>query len=228
MGDPAQLNPVNGRKSLSFQVPDKTVLTQVVRQGVDSPLLEFVTAARYTVTKSNGSLMVKRQTSLRYACKKIPKEFVHNPHCFHILSWTNTQVNFHNRQVRTYLYRNNASRFIPGERLITRNPVIALDRKTAILSTSTKFKVVDVLVERHNNYDSWKLKVKTDEVIVRQIYISHEDEEQRFKQETQRLLRSAKRNTFLWKQYYKHLDQFANIRNCFTLTVHNSQGSTCL
>jgi hypothetical protein len=101
MGDPAQLNPVNGRKSLSFQVPDKTVLTQVIRQGVDGPLLEFVTAARYTVTKSNGSLMVKRQTSLRYTSKKIPREFVHNPHYFRISSWTNTQVNFHKRQVRT-------------------------------------------------------------------------------------------------------------------------------
>jgi ATP-dependent exoDNAse (exonuclease V) alpha subunit len=243
MGDPAQLNPVNERKSLSFQVANKAVLTQVVRQGIDSPLLEFVTAARYAVTqskqpfnpfakylpdKSNGSLMVKRQTLLRYACKKMSKEFVHNPDCFRILSWTNAQVDFYNQQIRTYLYGKNANRFIPGERLITRDPVIAPDGKTAILSTSTEFNVVDVLAERYNNYDAWRLKVETDEGIVRQIYVLHEDEEKRFKQETQRLLRSAKRNPFLWKQYYKHLEQFANIRNCFALTVHNSQGSTFL
>jgi hypothetical protein len=159
MGDPAQLNPVNEGKSLSFQVANKAVLTQVVRQGIDSPLLEFVTASRYAVTKSklpfapfskylpdksNGALMVKRQTLLRYACKKMSKEFVNNPDCF------------------------------------------------------------------------------------RQIYVLHEDEEKRFHQETKRLLKSAKRNPFLWKQYYKHLEQFANIRNCFALTVHNSQGSTFL
>jgi hypothetical protein len=156
------------------------------------------------------------------------KEFVHNPDCFRILSWTNAQVDFYNQQIRTYLYGKNANRFIPGERLITRDPVIAPDGKTAILSTSTEFNVVDVLAERYNNYDAWRLKVETDEGIVRQIYVLHEDEEKRFKQETQRLLRSAKRNPFLWKQYYKHLEQFANIRNCFALTVHNSQGSTFL
>ncbi len=54
------------------------------------------------------------------------------------------------------------------------------------------------------------------------------DEQKQFDQETKRLLKSAKRNPFLWKQYYKHSEQFANIRNCFALTVHNSQGSTFL
>ncbi|WP_233467292.1 ATP-dependent DNA helicase [Dolichospermum flos-aquae] len=122
MGDPAQLNPVNEGKSPSFQVANKAVLTQVVRQGIDSPLLEFVTASRYAVTKSklpfapfskylpdksNGALMVKRQTLLCYACKKMSKEFVNNPDCFRILSWTNAQVDFYNQQIRTYLYGKN-------------------------------------------------------------------------------------------------------------------------
>ncbi|MCC5602447.1 ATP-dependent DNA helicase [Nostoc favosum] len=149
MGDPAQLNPVNEGKSPSFQVPDKAVLTQVVRQGTGSPLLEFVTASRYAVTKSkfpfepyakylpdksNGALMVKRQTLLRYACKKMKREFAQNPDCFRILSWTNTQVDFYNQQIRTHLYGENINRFIPGERLITRDPVMAPDGKTTILA----------------------------------------------------------------------------------------------
>lgn len=153
MGDPAQLNPVNEGKSPSFQVPDKAVLTQVVRQGTGSPLLEFVTASRYAVTKSkfpfepyakylpdksNGALMVKRQTLLRYACKKMKREFAQNPDCFRILSWTNTQVDFYNYQIRTHLYGENINRFIPGERLITRDPVMAPDGKTTILATSTR------------------------------------------------------------------------------------------
>jgi hypothetical protein len=243
MGDPAQLNPVNEGKSPSFQVPDKAVLTQVVRQGTGSPLLEFVTASRYAVTKSkypfepyakylpdksNGALMVKRQTLLRYACKKMKREFAQNPDCFRFLSWTNTQVDFYNQQIRTHLYGENINRFIPGERLITRDPVMAPDGKTTILATSTEFTVLDVFGDRYNNYDTWRLKVETDEGIVRQIYVLHEDEQKQFDQETKRLLKSAKRNPFLWKQYYKHSEQFANIRNCFALTVHNSQGSTFL
>lgn len=243
MGDPAQLNPVNEGKSPSFQVPDKAVLTQVVRQGTGSPLLEFVTASRYAVTKSkypfepyakylpdksNGALMVKRQTLLHYACQKMKREFAQNPDCFRILSWTNTQVDFYNQQIRTHLYGENINRFIPGERLITRDPVMAPDGKTTILSTSTEFTVLDVFGDRYNNYDTWRLKVETDEGIVRQFYVLQEDEQKQFDQETKRLLKSAKRSPFLWKQYYKHLEQFANIRNCFALTVHNSQGSTFL
>ncbi|MCC5631964.1 hypothetical protein LC613_30215 [Nostoc sphaeroides CHAB 2801] len=165
-------------------------MTQVVRQGTGSPLLEFVTASRYAVTnskfpfepyakylpdKSNGALMVKRQTLLRYACKKMKREFAQNPDCFRILSWTNTQVDFYNQQIRTHLYGENINRFIPGERLITRDPVMAPDGKTTILSTSTEFTVLDVFGDRYNNYDTWRLKVETDEGIVRQIYVLHED-----------------------------------------------------
>lgn len=39
MGDPAQLPPVDEVKSLFFSVSDKAILTEVVRQGTDSPLL---------------------------------------------------------------------------------------------------------------------------------------------------------------------------------------------
>jgi hypothetical protein len=243
MGDPAQLNPVNEGKSLSFQVRNKAILTQVVRQGTGSPLLEFVTASRYAVTKSripfepyakylpdksNGALMVKRQTLLRYAYKKMSKEFVNNPDCLRILCWTNAQVDFYNQQIRRHLYGENINRFISGERLITRDPVMAPDSKSVILSTSTEFTVLDVSEDRYNNYHAWRLKIKTDDGIVRQIYVLHEDEQKRFNQETKHLLKTAKRNPFLWKQYYKHLEQFAHVRNCFALTVHNSQGSTFL
>jgi ATP-dependent exoDNAse (exonuclease V) alpha subunit len=79
MGDPAQLNPVNEKKSPSFSVTNRAVLKQVVRQGANSPLLEFVTTCRQAVTKSkqpfkpcpnysqdkqNGVFVVRQQTLL--------------------------------------------------------------------------------------------------------------------------------------------------------------------
>ncbi|MEH2026875.1 MAG: hypothetical protein V7K62_25490 [Nostoc sp.] len=57
--------------------------------------------------------------------------------------------------------------------------------------------MTDVFGDRYNNYDTWRLKVETDEGIVRQIYVLHEDEQKQFDQETKRLLKSAKRNPFL-------------------------------
>jgi hypothetical protein len=200
----------------------------VVRQGTDSPLLEFITACRYAVTKSkapfepfakylpdksNSALLVKRRSLLKYAFKKISGEFTQNPDCFRILSWTNAQVDYYNQQIRNHLYSKTASRFIPGERLITRDPVLAPVRaaspkeigKTIILSTSTEFTIQEFSEDRYSNYPSWRLKVATDDGVSRQIYALHEGEQNRFDAETSRLLAIAKRNPFLWRDYYHHL-----------------------
>ena len=241
MGDPAQLNPVNEKKSPSFSVTNRAVLKQVVRQGADSPLLEFVTACRQAVTKSrqpfkpcpkysqdkqNGVFVVRQQTLLNYACKKMKSEFDNNPDCFRILCWTNKQVDWYNQHIRTHLYGINAARFVIGERLIACDPIVAPDGKTVILPTSSEFIVTDYCEDRYAGYKVWRAIATTDNDIKRQIYVLHEDERQRFDAEAQQLMQSAKNNPFFWQKYYKHLETFANVRPCFALTVHNSQGST--
>lgn len=240
MGDPAQLPPVNEVRSLSFNVPDKAILTQVVRQGTDSPLLEFVTACRkavksrntfnpfprYLLDKTNGAFIVQESTLLKYAFKKISKNFAKNPDCFRILCWTNKKVDYYNAKIRAEIYGENVPRFIVGERLITRNPVIAPDGNTIILPTSTEIEILDFCEDKYAGYKAWQLKVVTDEGTIRQIYVLHEDDTKKYRKDNARLLRNAKKNPSLWKAYYNHLEVFADIRNCYALTVHNSQGST--
>lgn len=180
MGDPAQLPPVDEVKSLSFSVTDKAILTQVVRQGTDSPLLEFVTAcrkavksqkafkpfSRYLPDKTNGAFMVKENTLLRYAFKKVSKNFAQNPDCFRILCWTNKKVDYYNANIRAKIYGENAPRFIVGERLITRSPVTAPDGKSIILPTSTEIEILDFCEDQYSGYQAWQLKVVTDEALV--------------------------------------------------------------
>jgi energy-coupling factor transporter ATP-binding protein EcfA2 len=248
MGDPAQLPPVNDeineKRSQSFNVPDKAVLTEVVRQGTGSPLLEFVTACRTAVKskkvfnpfsksssdKKNGAFIIREQTLLKYALKKFSSTFSQDPDCFRILCYTNERVAYWNSKIRAKIYGKNAPRFVIGERLISKAPVIAPDGKTIILPTSTEVEVVEFEEYRYSGYKAWKLKVKTDEgdslEDIRQLYILHEDEAQRFKQDNARLLQHAKSNPSLWKAWYNHCEIFADMRNCWAITVHNSQGST--
>ena len=239
MGDPAQLKPVNEGRSPTFKISNQVQLTQVVRQG-DSPLLEFITAIRGTVRgkevfkpfarvssdRSNGAFMVQRQTLLKYACKKIAKEFAVNPDSFRILCWTNRQVDWYNQKIQTFLYGKDAKRFIVGERLITKEPVVAPDGKTVVLPTSAEVKVCDVAEDQFAGYQVWRVAVTNDDGAMRQIYALHESEQDRFEAEAERLVEGAKNNPFLWRRYYKHLETFAHVRPCFALTVHNSQGST--
>lgn len=95
------------------------------------------------------------------------------------------------------------------------------------MPTSTEFTVKEVEISQHYGYRVWLLKIVTDEGIMRQIFVRHESESNRYEAELEQKLKSAKRNGFLWRKYYWFKDDlFAEVDNCFALTVHNSQGST--
>jgi len=241
MGDPAQLNPVNEGRSPAFNVPDKAILTQIVRQGKDNPLLEFVTTCRHSVIKTKvpfkpfvlsspnkqqGALLIKRSRLLQHACKQITQHFAQDPDRFRVLCWTNHQVDDYNQQIRSHLYGKHSPRFVRNERLIARDPIYAPDRKTILMQTSTEFTIREIHEDRYAGYRAWRLVVELDEGLQKQLYTLHEEDQPRFDLEAEQLLASAKRTPFLWRRYYQHLETFANVRPCFALTVHNSQGST--
>ena len=245
MGDPAQLPPVssngtNEKRSKAFDITNKAILKQVVRQGNGSPVLEFVTAARtawkneklfkpfttFNANKKNGAFLIKKSTLLRYAASEAKKEFDTNPDCFRILCYTNERVAYWNNRIRTVKYGANPPKFIIGERLIAKEPVIAPDGKTIILPTSTEIKILAYAEARYSGYKAWRIEVVTDGGTINQVYALHEDDKQRFEQDNSRLLSNAKKNPSLWKAWYNHSETFAKLLNCYALTVHNSQGST--
>ena len=243
MGDPAQLNPVGEGRSPSFQVKNRAILTEVVRQLGESPILDFVTQARQFVKskkeffcphscyqsndKSNGALRIKEESLLRYAVKKIKQEFASNPDCFRILCWTNKRVDYYNQSIRELVYGQDAADFLMGERLITKKPVVAPDGKTIILPTSTEITVLEVALSRHHGYQVWQLNVRAEGGIIRQIFVLHPCEQKRYQAELNRKLEMAKLHPLAWRKYYWFRDDlFAEVTNCFALTIHNSQGST--
>jgi exodeoxyribonuclease-5 len=243
MGDPAQLNPVGEKRSPTFTVRNRAILTEVVRQAGESPLLEFVTTARKAVKsrsdlfvpfahyrsgdKSNGAFKVKEKTLLKYAVKTIQRHFEGNPDCFRILCYTNKRVQYYNQIIRAAVYGEDAPQFLPGERLITKKPVVAPDGKTVVLPTSCEITVTEVTTTKYYGYQVWKLKVKTDDGLMRQLFVLDQSEEQRYEAELASKYESALRNGCLWRKYYWWKDDvFAQVLNCFALTVHNSQGST--
>lgn len=116
---------------------------------------------------------------------------------------------------------------MPGERLISKKPVVAPDGKTIILPTSTEVTVTEVAETRHYGYGAYQLKVVNDEGIIKQLFVLHESEKKRYEQELQQKLNKAQNNPVLWQKYYWFRDDvFAQVSNCMALTIHNSQGST--
>ena len=243
MGDPAQLNPVGEKRSPTFEVTNRAILTEVVRQALDNPLSELVAASRQAVKsqtdcfvpfscynpgdKSLGAFKVKEKTLLKYAIKKIKREFAKNPDGFRLLCYRNERVKYYNQIIRWAIYGQDAPQFFPGERLITKKPVVAPDGQTVILPTSCEITVQKVTETKHFGYRVWQLLVYTDENLVRQIFVLHSDEQSRYESELEYLYQKAQQNSFFWHKYYRFRDDlFAKITNCYALTVHQSQGST--
>lgn len=243
MGDPAQLNPVREKRSHTFKVKNRFVLTEVVRQAGDSPLLDFVTATRAAIDnkteifipkschrtkdKSNGAFKVTETGLLKLAIAKIEREFASNPDCFRLLCYTNKRVSYYNCCIHEALYGKDAPLFIPGERLIAKKPVIAPDGTTVILPVSSEVNITEVSETRYYGYLVFLIKVTSDEGDTKQIFVLHPVEQARYNAELQQKYESAKRNPFLWRKYYQFRDEvFAEVTNCFALTVHNSQGNT--
>lgn len=242
MGDPAQLYPVGEGLSPTFKVKNKVVMKEVVRQTGDSPLLDFVTATRAAIKfksqifypqscfnfgdKTNGAFKVSRKTLINYALKQIKANFDNNPDCFRILCYTNKQVNYYNQIIRQEIYGIDSPRYAIGERLIAKKAIFNPEGKVIIISTSTEFIVLDAVETKYFNYQAYRLKIN-DGKSIKQIYVLHESEQKRFQADLEDKLNIAKKKPFFWHRYYQFRDKtFAEVDNCYSLTVHNSQGST--
>lgn len=242
MGDPAQLYPIGEGLSPTFKVRNKVVMKEVVRQTGNSPLLDFVTATRaaikfktqifrpkacfYLGDKTNGAFKVNEKTLIKYALKQIKANFERNPDCFRILCYTNKQVNYYNQIIRQEIYGKNNPRYVVGERLIAKKAIFNLEGKVIIISTSTEFIVLDAVETQYFNYKTYRLKI-SDGKLIKQIYVLHESEQKRFQNDLEEKLRIAQEKPFFWSKYYQFRDKiFAEVDNCYSLTIHNSQGST--
>ncbi len=241
MGDPAQLYPVGEGLSPTFKVQQKIVMKEVVRQTGDSPLLDFVTATRTAIKsksqifrpksrsnadKASGAFKVNRKTLVTYALKQIKANFDRDPNCFRILCYTNKQVNYYNRIIRQEIYGQDSPSYVVGERLIAKKAIFNPEGKTIVISTSTEFTVLDAIETKYFNYKVYRIKISDDKSI-KQIYVLHESEQKRFQNDLEDRLNLAKKKPFFWHRYYQFRDKiFAEVDNCYALTVHNSQGST--
>ncbi|MGB5634788.1 MAG: AAA family ATPase, partial [Waterburya sp.] len=242
MGDPAQLYPVGEGLSPTFKVEQKIVMKEVVRQTGNSPLLNFVTATRAAIRakskifrpkaspcsdgNTNGAFKVNKKTLIKYALHQIKANFDSDPNCFRILCYTNKQVNYYNQIIRQEIYGKDSPRYIPGERLIAKKAIFNPEGKAIVISTSTEFTVLDAVETKYFNYQAYRLKI-SDAKSIKQIYVLHESEQKRFQTELKEKLEAAKERPFFWYRYYQFRDKiFAEVDNCYALTVHNSQGST--
>lgn len=252
MGDDMQLPPVKEKDSKAFGLYPIAELTQVERQknnpdGTPNGIL-LVTAPLREAIKNNTTYEFKQApahnvTVLRSGdfLSTVVDQFdlTTDLEDVRVLAWRNFRVNDINNAIRAKIYGKDAKRFEIGERLVLGSP-IQKDGET-VLATDEESIVagaVESTMFDENTSTKWKTWLITLHPVyadVKQVFahVLHEDEFERYRQHTNKLtekaldIRDKKGNpNWVWKQLHDFKDLFADLKYCYCITVHRSQGST--
>lgn len=257
MGDPYQLPPVTeGRSkhqlSPAIELPPKSIfeLTETHRFG--GPLLEKATRlrtdsnewkARWTAA-GDSIRTVEHEYDLREAFKKHLKA---NDHSVRMLAYTNKRVDLWNRIAHTRIYGCGADPYLPGMKLLTREPIQPTadrlnDKKPhrgMLWGTSFEVDIVSVsrasvTLEEQPKYwapfETWLISAYSPITKdLHSIQVLDEAEESRFQGYLNSIGDAAKRSTAkkrkaLWDIFWLWKDSFADVQPAWCSTVHRAQG----
>lgn len=215
-GDPAQLQPINEDISECFEF-DPSTLTEVVRHG--DAIAQKAKLVRQSHTHVGLEELLTDPEIVTVGKKEVWelfKGFRQNPDRVRMLCWTNAQVDYWNTVLRLSDYGAPTDHpWSIGDIVIANQPCI--DGKEIIMMNSEEGEVVHIVEE--SSY--YKLKIDVygrDKATVRVVKPEYLPE---LKLQLE-MFATAK----LWKEYWKLKKHYHDIKHCYALTVHKSQGST--
>lgn len=173
-----------------------------------------------------------------------------------ILAFTNRRVAQYNRLIRTWLYGETTTPFVPGERIVCRRPVVrwqisASGRWQAVTLFHTlqettvariergvqTFDFPALAAERRENGEQWQALDGWEIAIpIWRVWLDHETfgpvqtlmpvDPGHVEQIDARLIAEARLNRRRWGHRYGFLEKIADLRSPYAMTVHCSQGAT--
>lgn len=244
MGDDMQLPPVKEQKSRAFEVFDKVRLTKVERQAGDSGILTLNAPLREAIKKGTrfmapdeygqGVEVVLAANFLKYVVSQFDADTDLDQQ--RVLAWRNNRVDEINNAIRRKIYGKDVERFEVSERVVTGGPIRSGD--VSLLSTDEECIVKQVsegTVEDEETGELYKthmLVLNPIHAEIKQVitHVVHDQELDRYSSRLKELADLAKKFPAeargYWAMYHRFKDLFSNIRYCYCLTVHRSQGST--
>lgn len=155
-----------------------------------------------------------------------------------VIAWSNTRVNKINEEIRKKLFGDNAPSFVEGERVVTGGPI--RDPEGQVILGTDEECIVHHVNENSSLFDEISGHTyKTTQLVLNPIFaggqyvveVMHEEERQRYEQQVEDLAASARNSRYesrrLWAKYWAFKEGFfADIRHCYCITVHRSQGSS--
>lgn len=154
-----------------------------------------------------------------------------------VLAWTNRRVDEINQSIRNKLFGKGCEPYVEGERVVTGGPIKDAE-DNIILGTDEECIVRHVDTGSFVHDEVSGEDFATIRLVLEPIYtegqviaeILHEDSRERYHERLDTLAKSAKSDPMharqIWKKFWAFKELFADIRHCYCITVHRSQGST--
>ncbi len=225
-------------------------LTKIVRQAQDNPIIKFsqkvlndefkFQAGLKEMVDQSGIVMIgyKQQDVIHtllkhyFCCEAFDKDA---DHC-RVIAWRNKTVDSYNNLIRAFKYGRNVGKIVEGEKLIVDRPIKRYPTDLETLFNTNEdliVKEIKMTTKLVNNveFHIYHANVQGDEE-TDWIDIIHEKSQRLYDKCLQDLAEDAKAETDnykkmqKWKKYYEFIESFAHTKYGYSITIHNSQGST--
>lgn len=246
MGDRRQLPPVKESESKALQHFPIIELTKVERFEQGSAISQVTKDLRTAMDTDKAFIFDSNNYPALQVVKpaffmKTVLEHINagtSPDDVRVLAWSNARVNTINKLIRESIYGRRAEPFVIGERIVTGRPV--MQGRDILLSTDEEC-TVEAVIESSVMDENTGEEYRTLLVTVQPLYdpvgsiachVIHPDEELRLFEDLEDLARRAKKMSMgdgrrtLWAKYRYLRDLFSDLKYCYCITVHRSQGST--
>ncbi|WP_158792019.1 ATP-dependent RecD-like DNA helicase [Granulicella sp. L60] len=251
VGDPAQLPPVGEAESETFNTPNRSHLTTIVRQAAGNPILEAASIIRssqggpsdwswlrQSALESGHGVFLPREAAHRWMRKAFTsEEFEADPNAFRYLAWTNRRVRQTNETIRRWRYGDNIpTPFMPGERALFRAPVIVEDSIIFANNEEAKVLGIEKTFLSHDikeaagvpkwtaSIPTWLIRLEDNEGDEKAVHMISDESE--FQKAVTRIKDEAAESRIRWMHLHEFQQSFARLQSIYSLTVHTSQGGT--
>lgn len=246
IGDEKQINPVGEEDSIVFHSGFPEVeLTEIIRQGAGNPIIDLSRNLEKIASKQDNIVAVPEEEITGYVFSNDKQKVietlatVNGTDELKYLCWTNKEADMMNFLVRRRIY-GNPKKVEVGETMIFNTPY----KEKFTANEEVKIKSIEVketnfqyifnkmgVIEPGLGEEPYYAKIKLKYYLIDverdvKLIVVHEESEAKFDRFLKNYKKKAIYKDIDWVDYYKFVDQFADLKYNHALTIHKSQGST--